>query len=640
MSTFLLIVISVPMVLFLAVLSSRVLGVRIGVIASLVAATGGWVGGVALSAAAETDSAGWEAALAVVTGLLGTLGLFVVIELVVGPSQSTRRRISVAAALHPIDTARRRLEPLRRGRQVARIARENGILRLRYAGAAGIDDPEFGIGLRDTLQECGGILVKFGQIASTRTDALPPSVTGPLADLQSDVRPADADVVRAELEAGLGRSVEEVFSDFDWEPLASASIGQTYRARLHDGHRVIVKCRRPGIEELVRRDGEALMSLAGLLDAGTGRNGRFTILAGELVRNVEAEVDYRREAANAEAIAANRSDDRTIAIPRIHDDLTSAGVLVMDVAEGTSVSTPGAVEACARPPEALARDLLASFLAQMLQDGVYHADPHPGNVFVTPEGRIELIDFGSVGRLDPRVLTGLQLLALGSTLRDPTIVVKGLVRIASTPTTVDRSALEADVSRILGEELSGGGIDADMLRQVFGVMATHGIQVPQAFVVLSRSLFSLEGTLRLIDPSFDFGSAATAIVSGWYGGPEALDDEAMLKRELLRAVVLLRDLPTQVDQTAGALLAGQLTVQTSRFGGEDEAVIGAWFDRAVIVAVGTVALLTGALLMMGAAITDDPELDALLTGMGLFGLLTGSVLAMRALARALSSMKR
>ncbi|MCU0311312.1 MAG: AarF/UbiB family protein [Acidimicrobiales bacterium] len=639
MNLLVLLVVSVPVVLALAVLASRVLGVRIGVVASLFAATTGWIGGVLLANAVDTTSDGWRVAIAVVTGLLATLAVAVVIELVVGPTDSPRRRISVSAALHPVDTARRQLDPLRRGRQVARIARSNGILRFRYAGASGIDDPAFGEGLRDTLQECGGILVKFGQIASTRTDALPPTVTGPLADLQSDVRPATADVVRPELEAGLGRPVEEVFAEFDWEPLAAASIGQTYRARLLDGRPVIVKCRRPGIEELVRRDGQALMTLASLLDTGRGGAGRFTILAGELVRNVEAEVDYRREAANAEAIAANRGGDG-IDIPVIHRELCSAGVLVMDVADGVSVGTPGAVERCARPAPELANTLLASFLGQILQDGLYHADPHPGNVLVTPAGRLGLIDFGSVGHLDPRVLTGLQLLALGSTLRDPTIVVKGLVRVAPTPTSVDRSALEADVSRILGEELTGGGIDAAMLRQVFAVMDKHGIHVPQAFVVLSRSLFSLEGTLHLIDPNFDFGSAATSIVAGWYGGPEALDDEAMLKRELLRAVVLLRDLPTQVDQTAGALLAGQLKVQTSRYGGDDTAVVGAWFDRATIVVVAVGTLLSGSLLMLGAAIEDDTELQGLLTGLGLFSLLTGSVLAMRALARALSPRRR
>ena len=153
--------------------------------------------------------------------------------------------------------------------------------------------------------------------------------------------------------------------------------------------------------------------------------------------------------------------------------------------------------------------------------------------------------------------------------------------------------------------------------------------------MLSRALVCLEGTLRLIDPTFDFGTEATAIVSSWYGGRRALDDDQMLKHELVRSAVLLRDLPAQIDEAATALLAGRLTLRTSRYS-DDVAVVGAWFDRAVVAAMGAVALVTGAVLLLGAAVSGTDELRAVLTGLGLFSLVSGSVLALRAVARSLS----
>lgn len=630
-----LLAVSVPAVLLLAGLASRVLGVRSGPVAALVAAAGGWIAGLVAASSLHPDETRWRVAVALLFAFLGTLLLTVVLELLTRPG-GHRARPSPGAVVHPLRAVRRRVEPLRRGRQVAHIARANGLLHLRYAGPTGLEDPELGRRLADTLQQCGGVLVKFGQIASTRTDVLPPTVTGPLSDLQADVQPAPADQVRPELEAGLGRPVDEVFAEFDWTPLAAASVGQTYRARLHDGQAVVVKCRRPGIVDLVDRDADALLELAHLVDGAAGRGPRLTKLATELVRNVRSELDYLQEAANATQLAANRADDPGIAIPAVHPELGSAGVLVMDFARGEPVGRPGAVAASARPPVELARNLLASFLGQILQDGTYHADPHPGNVLVTPEGELELIDFGSVGHLDPILMSGLQLLALGVSLSDPTIVVKGLVRIGSAPAGVDRSALEADVSRILGEELQGGGLDATTIREVLTVMEHHGIGVPEAFVVLSRALVCLEGTLRLIDPTFDFGTEATAIVSSWYGGRRALDDDQMLKHELVRSAVLLRDLPAQIDEAATALLAGRLTLRTARYGVDDAVVVGAWFDRAVVAATGAVALVTGAVLLLGAAVSGTDELRAVLTGLGLFSLVSGSVLALRAVARSLS----
>jgi len=428
-----------------------------------------------------------------------------------------------------------------------------------------------------------------------------------------------------------------MFATFDWNPLAAASIGQTYRATRIDGTDVVVKVRRPGIEELVHRDGEALVSFASFVDRRVGSH--LSTLAVELVKSVNDELDYLHEATNGALLARNRGGDTGISIPTVHRELCSSAVLVMDLAPGRSVATLGAVETAARPRDEIARNLLTSFLGQILQDGLYHADPHPGNVLIDDRGDIALIDFGSVGVLDPRLLGGLQLLALGVTQRDPEILVRGLVHIGSARSTTDRIALETDVSRLLAEQ-TRGGFSAESIREVLGVMTRHGMHVPEAFVVLSRAMVTLEGTLKTIDPDLEFGDEAQRIVSTWFG-PEQGDSEEIIKREAARNALLLRDLPLKIDDIASALVAGELVVNVSRYGGDDRAVVGAWFNRAVIAAVGIGALLAGALLLLGAAISPgDSELHTALVALGVFTLFSGWVLTMRAVARALSPVLR
>ena len=248
--------------------------------------------------------------------------------------------------------------------------------------------PEFARRLRLTLEDCGGMFVKFGQIASTRSDLLPEAITTELAQLQSAARPVPADEVRQVLEQELGASVEEDFASFDFEPLAAASIGQTHRAVLKTGEHVVVKVQRPGIEDIVHRDAAVLRMAAGFVErrVEAARVLGVKRLAEELITSLEKELDYGAEAASGIAFLEHLEDDDGIAAPKVYQSLSTRRVLVMEEIRGVTVADHAAIEAAPDPANVLASRLLQSFLDQVLRDGLYHADPHPGNIFVDPDG--------------------------------------------------------------------------------------------------------------------------------------------------------------------------------------------------------------------------------------------------------------
>ena len=244
--------------------------------------------------------------------------------------------------------SKRRLAPLGRFREILRFARKRGSQH--YASTSKLATPEFARRLRLTLEDCGGMFVKFGQIASTRSDLLPETITTELAQLQSAARPVDADEVREVLERELGASVEEEFASFDFEPLAAASIGQTHRAVLKTGEHVVVKVQRPGIEDVVHRDAAVLRMAAGFVERRVEAAHQLGVkrLAEELITSLERELDYGAEAASGIAFLEHLEDDDGIAAPKVYQSLSTRRVLVMEEIHGVTVADHAAVEAAPR----------------------------------------------------------------------------------------------------------------------------------------------------------------------------------------------------------------------------------------------------------------------------------------------------
>jgi ubiquinone biosynthesis protein len=284
--------------------------------------------------------------------------------------------------------------------------------------------------------------------------------------------------------------------------------------------------------------------------------------------------------------------------------------------------------------DVLARRLLASFLGQVLHDGLYHADPHPGNLFVDVHGTLWFLDFGSVGRLDPVSLEGLQGLAIAFSLQDANLLARAVSHLAGDDGATDLRSLEGDLGVILGDVNAGGGIDPQVVMQVLAVMERHGLHTPRSISLLSRALLTLEGTLKMLDPTFDLAVEGERVVSR--DRKDVIDSpQEMVKRELLRALPSLRTLPGNVEALTNQLRSGRLTVRTESFSGGDRRVVDRWVDRLLVAATGGFGALASAGLLVAAGLTADKGVQDALWLLGFAGLTFSTALLMRSVAQAL-----
>jgi ubiquinone biosynthesis protein len=395
----------------LVVASRRVLGVRIRTVRALLGAMVGWL--------AAGQVLGWlfpnfHESPGLVAGLLipiagcaflATLTFLFLAEMAF-PSGGG---LGFVGRLRSI---RRRTARARRYSQVSRIAVKHGIGQY-LVGRRGVDGTRQAVlarSLRRALEDAGVTFVKLGQVLSTRPDLLPPAFIDELSKLQDQVAVAPFEQVETELVEALGRPLAEVFAEFDREPLAAASIAQVYRARLHNGDDLVVKVRRPGIDRVVERDLDIVDRVARSLEirAKWAQGLGVVDLADGFAAALTEELDFRVEARNISAVDVGAE----VTLPTVHADLSSERVLVMRRLEGTPVRTAIRVVDDERR-DGLARALLDCVLRQVLLHGVFHADPHPGNVLLLADGTLGLLDFGSVGRLDAALRGGVARRARG-----------------------------------------------------------------------------------------------------------------------------------------------------------------------------------------------------------------------------------
>jgi len=257
--------------------------------------------------------------------------------------------------------------------------------------------------LVDDLEKMGPTFVKLGQLLSSRADLLPEPYLQALARLQDRVKPFPAEQAEQIVENELGARLSKAFSWFDPEPMAAASLGQVHRAALRDQRPVVVKVQRPGIRQQIAEDFAALEKVATLLDEHTeiGRRYRFSKLLDEFKTALAHELDYEHEAANLVHLAANMAEFPRLRVPLPIQDYTTRSVLTMDYIRGTKITQLSPLSRLDIDGPQLAEELFRAYLKQVLVDGLFHADPHPGNVFLTDDGRIALLDLGMVGRTTP-----------------------------------------------------------------------------------------------------------------------------------------------------------------------------------------------------------------------------------------------
>ncbi len=623
----------------IGVLTGRVLGVRIGRWRSAVAACIGWLVGLIAAVVALAPRHAHPLLiipLSVFFGVLAALPVAIVLDLTTGRTRARARGPRLWR--HPVRAIRSMFAPIGRFWELVGNARQENLLNVRYRNPAALASPDLARRVRLVLERSGGMFVKFGQIAATRTDLLPESMTTELSNLHSNVVRLPREQVVAVLTAELGEPVEQAFATFDFEPLAAASIGQTHRARLHDGRAVIVKVQRPGIPELVRRDSAVLSFVAGQLDRRVEAARRIGVreLADELIASITAELDYGREIAAGLRLHESRGSEPGVRIPIMHPSLSTARILVMDEVVGRSVSDDAAVDAAPAGRLELGRRLLGSFLDQILRDGYYHADPHPGNVLIDAAGTLWLLDFGAVGQIDPVTRDALAGIALGFSLADGSLLARS-VRYLVGDDDLDMRRLERDLTVLLGE-VREGGLSAAAVLGMIDVMKRHGLRPPRSMLVLSRTLFTLEGTLKTIDAQFSFSSEAQAIVTR--DRQDELDaPEDVMRKELIRALPALRTLPEHAETLAGQLRSGRLSLRTERYAGSDRGVVENWLGRGLVAVAGGAGALTSAVLLVAASLSPDKGVRDALWILGFSGLTGATVLLMRTVAQSLDGQR-
>jgi ubiquinone biosynthesis protein len=528
---------------------------------------------------------------------------------------------------------RRRIDVFRRYRELVRLARREGFGPLLTSGARVERTAEAtGVRLRRLLEDAGGVSIKLGQIAATRVDLLPPELCDELAELQNRVRPESKERIQEVLEAELYDPIDEVFAEFDWEPLAAASIGQTHRARLRTGEPVVVKVQRPDIEEVMERDLAALALVAGVAQRRTtfGQGMRSGEVLDQFADSLRAELDFRREADAMEEMAALLGPDSAVRVPAVHKELCTRRLLVQERFEGFTVADSARLHEVA-DRAALADQLLRSMLDQVLRMGLFHADPHPGNIFVFTDGTLGLIDFGAVGRLDPIQQAAVVDILAALVRRDASLLRDGIERVAEMAEAVAPERLERAFARLMAEHVRASGtVDPSVLQDLVATLSQFGIRLPGDLVILSRALVTLDGTLRTISPGFSMVAAANQLRSSTSEPP--IDPNEMVRDELAAMVPHLRRLPDRLDRILMLTGRGDLRIRTV-IDEDSRRILRTLVNRALLVAVGAAFLIVSAGMLLvpekGPAVASDVGLYEIL---GYGGLLAGTVLLLRVVA--------
>ena len=358
------------------------------------------------------------------------------------------------------------------------------------------------------LEALGPTFIKLGQLLSTRPDLLPPPYIEALSRLQDKVAPFSYQEVEQIVTEELGVRISKAFAAFATEPLAAASLGQVHRATLRDGRQVVVKIQRPGIRPKVVEDLEALAEIAGVLDRRTkiGKRYHFSDMVEEFRKTLLAELDYRREAGNLTTLADNLANFELIVVPRPVPDYSTVRVLTMDFISGRKVDAMSPVALLEIDGEALAEELFRAYLKQIFVDGFFHADPHPGNVFITDDARIALLDLGMVDRIGPRLQEQLLQMVLAVSEGRADEVSDVAIKIGETTDDFQEKEFRRRVEEVVGEtqnatlgELQVGKLLLEMAKQA----GETGIRMPPELTILGKALLNLDGIGRVLAPEFD-----------------------------------------------------------------------------------------------------------------------------------------
>jgi ubiquinone biosynthesis protein len=444
-----------------------------------------------------------------------------------------------------------------------------GILRIKQKTGGRPPGP---IELRTALEELGPTFVKFGQLLSTRPDLVPEDYLKELAKLQDTAPTLPLQDIKKVVRAELGDDPARVYASFDEEPLAAASLAQVHAARLADGSDVIVKVQRPDIRAQIDTDIDILFRLAGLLEQVFDRARTYGAvdIVDEFSLVIHEELDYTREGRNTDRLRENMAEVRDVKVPFVHWELTTPRVLTIERIHGCKVSDIDQLVAQGHDLKSVVQKLSAAFLEQVFVDGFFHADPHPGNIFITPEGEIGLIDVGQVGRLDAEAKTGALRLLIAFQHQDTRRFAEEVVTLGIAREEVDIPRLTRDLLRILREyyDMPARSVNiGQILMKTMDVSANHKVRLPTSFAILGKVLANIDGINRQLDPDFNFTEAAEPYINR--GARSEFGTKGLIT-DFYRAAMDLREfvfnLPEQLGELMRRAVAGTLRIEFKHVG--------------------------------------------------------------------------
>jgi predicted unusual protein kinase regulating ubiquinone biosynthesis (AarF/ABC1/UbiB family) len=362
--------------------------------------------------------------------------------------------------------------------------------------------------LSKDLEKMGATFIKLAQLLSTRADLLPVPYLEALSRLQDDVAPFSFKEVEEIVTEELGIRISKAFEHFEAEPMAAASLGQVHRATMRDGREVVVKVQRPNIREEVVKDLEILKGIAEFLDKHTemGRRYEFSQILTELHKSLLRELDYRQEARNLITFNENFREFERIVVPRPIEDFSTTRVLTMEYVQGKKITSLGPLALMDLDGYELAEQFFRAYLKQILVDGIFHADPHPGNVFLTDDNRIALIDLGMVGRITPQSQENILqlLLAISEGRGDEAAALT--IKLGEPKESFEQEKFTRQVGDLVTQHQGSNVQDIDAGRvvlEITRISGETGFRLPPEFTMIAKTLLNLDQIVHTLDPNFD-----------------------------------------------------------------------------------------------------------------------------------------
>ncbi|MDN3497127.1 AarF/UbiB family protein [Planococcus sp. APC 4015] len=522
-----------------------------------------------------------------------------------------------------VRAAFRRRDRARRYAQILTIASRHGLGF--YQSHRRGDDNELPSALVSAMNDAGVTFVKLGQVLSSREDVLPRELIDAFSTLQMDSTPLPWEQIEAAITAELHRPVDEAFAWVDHEPLAAASVAQVHAARLHTGEEVVIKVQRPTARAQVTTDLDIIERLAAEAEARTewARSYGAAALAKEFGRALTQELDYRVEIANLEMLrsAIERADTFPLGVPDVYPELSTQRMIVQDRVDGVPLGRLAPDAVTPDTARMLAGGILDSVFDQIAVRGVFHADLHPGNLILTADGGVSLIDFGSVGVLEAstrRLLVPL-LVAIAC---DDDIAATDAVLMLTVPEAgaVDQTDLQRDVGGIL-TRLQNGGAGENVFSALLEVLRAHRLALPPSLLLVFRTLTSLEGTLRRLSPGFDLiGEALQRAPKVARSMMSPRNTLLSGQAQLALGVESLRRMPRRWDNVSRSLEDGTFSLRLRAF----EAPAERWWVEGLIARVTSTIIGVG-LLATGIALAVSPDGPMMTDDVAIFPFLGSTV---------------